>query len=404
MQKYSWQGLDKYGNSCNGKLDAESASDLKSKLFEKGIALLKSKKSFNFKIQKGLNFLVRFSQIELINFFQNLSTLIESGIDLLTSISLIKNQIKNKAFKNVVLQIESSVDEGLSFSDTLQKRQDIFSPFMVWMVRVGERIGKLDFVLKQLCIFLTTRYELTKKLKQAALLPTITISFALLIISGIFIFVVPQFSSLYFSMDKQLPVSTQLILKISNFLRSDDFKWWFLGSLFCCFFIYFLFKFESIRNLKDKFLLKIFFIKDLILNFDLICFLSVLSICLNSGITLSESLKNSLYSVKNFVFRQKILQLTNLVNQGTSFTQSLKIAGENFFPQSLIVAASVGERTGNLDLMLQRQVDFFKKELDSKLYVLTTFFQPVLMIFVGILIALLMLSVYLPIFDMANLF
>ena len=404
MQKFSWKGINKLGNNCKGFLFAESDFDLKEKLLEQGVALINCKKTSSANLDKVFSCFKKVQQIEIINFLQNLSVLLESGIDLLLSLSLVRKQTKNKKFKNIIEEIEDDVGQGQTFAASLEKQDFVFSKFIIWMINVGEKTGKLDFVLKQLTNFLLIRFNLTKSLKQAAILPVMTLIFSLLIILGIFIFIVPQFETVFVTVGKNLPSSTRFILKISNFLRSDYiFEYFLLFSVFLVF-SFFLFSFSFIKKIRDKLFLNIYFLKDVILYFDLISLLSVLSISLKSGIPLKDGLNNSLHTIKNLVFKQKLINLITFVNQGEPLTSSLKSIGHKFFPEGLIIAISVGEQTGNLDAMIEKQLTFFKGELDSKLRIVTTLIQPVLMILVGILIAILILSIYLPIFDMANLF
>ena len=205
-------------------------------------------------------------------------------------------------------------------------------------------------------------------------------------------------------MDGQLPQSTRFVLSISSFLRSDSIWLFLFFVLLLMMFFRFLFALPRVKILKDKLLCKIFFLKDIVLNFDLVCFLQILSLCLKSGIPLKDALSSSQQIVKNFVFKKKIVDLTDFVLKGQSFTQALQIVGSDFFPESLIVAVSVGEQVGNLDLMLAKQATLFRIELDSKLYIITSLLQPMLMIIIGLIIAFLMLAVYLPIFNMSGLF
>jgi len=404
MQRYSWKGIDELGVYRKGVLLANSEQDLKNKLLAQKIALLKFRNASNFLVSRFLYFSRKVPFVQVIYFFNHISLLVESGIDLLKAISLVANQIKSKVFQKIVLQIQSDVDKGSSFSDALQKHKKVFTPFMVWMVKAGEKTGKLDFVLKQLSDFLSLRFNLAKHLKQAAVLPMITLVFAFLLVLGIFIFIVPQFESLFESMDHQLPATTKFVLSISNFLRSDGI-WLFSGFLLLLIiFFRFLFALPAIKNSKDELFCKIYFLRNIVINFDLICFLQILSLCLKSGIPLKDALVNSEQIAKNFVFKRKITDLTNLVSQGKSFTQALQVVGNDFFPESLIAAVSVGEQVGNLDLMLAKQAAFFRTELDSKLAVITSLLQPILMIIIGLIIAFLMLAIYLPIFNMSSLF
>lgn len=402
MEKYLWKGIDKSGENKKGIIFAQSKEHVSNLLLEQGVALLDCKlerESFF----KKINFSRKVSLEQKVFFFNQLAALIESGVELLKALRIVCRQIESKKFKNIILQVIDDVASGTSFSTSLEKFQDIFSTYIIYVIRSGEHSGRLGFALKSLGNYLNERLILKNKFKKAALLPSITLGFAFLIIWGVFVFVVPQFESLFTSMEKEIPASTKFVMKISNFLRSNKFLIFLLGFFLIIFFLRVLLQQENVKKIKDKFLLKIYLLNKIFLISDLISFLQSLSMFLSTGINLSSALEFSVNTVQNSYLKEKVFQLKEHVTQGKSFEESLTLIGTSFFPENLVAVVSVGEQTGNLDVMLQKAASFFQEDLNNSLQFILTIFQPVLMVLIGLLVAFLMLAVYMPIFNMASL-
>ncbi len=402
MKKYFWKGLDKFGKNKKGFNFAHSKEHLMNLLLDQGVAVLSARPEKE-SIFVALTFSRKIKLEQKVFFFSQLAVLVESGVELLKALKVVCRQIKYKKLKNTVLKVIDDVASGDSLSGALEKQGTIFSSFMVHMIRAGENSGKLGLVLKNLSDYLNDRLTLQKKLKKAALLPAITLTFAFFIIWGVFVFVIPQFENIFASMEKTIPPSTQFVLNVSYFLRSQKaliFLFIFLGLMILA---KIFLQQKSIKKLKDKLLLKIYFFRKIILLNDLISFLQVLSMFLKSGISLDKALQHSCKTVKNSYFKRKVFLLTEFVIKGQSLEESLVQIGPKFFPENLVAVVSVGEQLGNLDLMMQKAALVFQEELKNKLYFLATVFQPTLMILLGLLIAFLLLAVYLPIFNMASL-
>jgi len=403
MERYAWRGIDVQGKDRKGISCAHSEENLKDLLLKQEIALL------NYKLEKEgffrnfLSFNRSINQSQKAFFFGQLTILVNSGVELLKALKLVSKQIKSKKLKDVVLQITNDVSKGDSLSKSMQKYGSVFDSSMVHIVRAGENSGKLGFVLQSLTNYLNDRLTLIKRLKYASLLPGITIIFAFLIVLGIFIFVIPQFESLFTAMDQPIPDSTKIVMKISSFLRSQNAFFGFLIFLSLLLFFRVALCFDKVKKLKDKFVLHIYFLNKIFLLFDLIAFLQILSMFLKSGVPLKGALELGAETVKNNYFKEKIYIVLDCVVEGQSLEDALNHVGQKFFPDNLLAVVNVGENAGNLDFMLQKAADFFQEELKNKLQVLTTIFQPALMIIIGLLIVFLMLSVYLPIFNMASL-
>ncbi|MFA5074537.1 MAG: type II secretion system F family protein [Candidatus Babeliales bacterium] len=403
MKKYYWWGMDSYGKNKKGFLLANSQEDLKTILLKQNIALLKYKIYEQDFWQKFIYFGTKISLAQKSFFFYQLSVLINSNIGLLKAFELIEKQIKNKKFKKIINLINQSICNGESFSASLGQHNKTFNPFMINIIKSGEDTGKLGFALQNLSDSLNSTLTLRKNLIDVALFPIITLVFALFTILGLFIFVVPQFADFFVSMDKQLPNSTKFIIKLSNFFRSLNIFWVLIIFIFLYILIKFLFRISKIKYLKDKFLLKIFFLGKICLFYDLIAFLQIVSNLLSTGIPLRQALELAEKSIKNSFLKEKINLVTNFVTQGKSLHNSLILVGDAIFPDDLVAIVNVGENSGNLDSMLQRAAIVLQEDLNKKLKILTTLLQPFLMFIIGLLIVFLLLSVYLPIFNMANL-
>lgn len=397
MPRYRWEGIDIHGKSCAGELYASSVNDLQHALLKEQIALLNSnqtKKSFIKLFERKL-----IQQKELISLFDHLAILIESGIDVTKAISLCQTQKSSTACKKLLSGINSDIQSGKSLSTALTMQAQHFSPFIIHLIAMGEHSGQLATTLRRLAQHLHARQELTAQLKKAALLPSITLIFALLIVSALFIFVIPQFAELFDSMGKPIPEITQKLISISTFLRTPQSVWFWVGLPLGGLGIKKALKWNSIKAYKDTLITRL---NPALLLPDLISLLETLELCLSTGIPLHESLNNAQQSVSNILFRKKIADVARAVSHGSSFNQAATRNGFHFFPQSLINMLAIGEQTGTLSIMISKAKTLLQAELNSKLIYLTTMVQPILLIIVGIIIAGLMTALYLPIFNLAN--
>lgn len=408
MKNYYWRGINLSGKTVSGYVSVQTSEQLKELLLKQGVALLSFKEkqgNLSF-IQNLFKDLVLFKKKitlkQKVFFFEQLYLLIGSGIELLRSLEIILNQIQDKHFKKIIYRIISDIKNGKSFAVSIREFPQVFDSYVVSLISAGEDSGKLAFVLKNISENLGQRLHILKKVKQASLLPIITLMFALILVFGIFIFVIPQFELLFNSFEKELPGATKVVFGISAFMRSDQFLHYFLVFVICVFIIKFILRISFIKKIRHRFILKIYFIGKIFLYYDLIIFLQTLSMFLESGIDIQKSLDFCKTTVNNFFLKKKLGNVEKLVIQGKSLKSSMSLAASDYFSADILALVEVGEQTGNLGKMLERAGNICNQNLQHKLNILTTILQPVLLVFVGLIIVLLMLSVYLPIFGMAG--
>jgi type IV pilus assembly protein PilC len=402
MLNYRWKGLDSIGRGRCGWLAADSPEHLRENLLSQKIALLEYHKENRIYtwIKNALS--RQISPKQLYEFFDHLSILVASGIPLVETLRLCSRQVSNKKLQNIIIQLKHDVSSGNSFSAAIKKCDKVFDPFIFHLIKAGEESGKIDVVLSRISERIKSRIQLQEKFRQASLLPALTLLFALTIILGIFIFIIPQFAELFSSMNKPIPSLTSTIISASILLRTNE-CFVILASLPMVFLIIkHLPIFKKLKPIKDKLLFKTIFIGNIIQLSEITNFLETVSMILKSGIPVSNAVKIACNSLSTNIYQEKVARVSTAIAQGKSFEQALIEGSRKYFPDNLVSMVSVGEQSGNLTKMLDKSVIFFQASLQTKIQFLTTILQPILLIIVGLLIGGLMLSVYLPIFGLAD--
>jgi len=295
------------------------------------------------------------------------------------------------------------LNRGFAFSRALEQQKEVFNLFMVNIVSVGESSGSLSEACKLVADYLEAKLSLKSKLKQAAILPIITLTFAFLIVLFIFIFIIPRFEVLFLDFEQPIPAITQRILSISSLLRSPSGLIVFTSflGLFLVTRLFFR-RSAALNKMKDRMVLKIWFLGNFILLSNLVYFIGALSTLLTAGRPLVDAIAPARPTISNSIIRNKAGFLSVYLNSGKSLGQAMELIGSEYFPEDLVSAVFVGERSGNLHGMLNRVVILFNQDLQSKIGFVATTLQPILIILVGIIIAFIMIAVYLPIFNLAS--
>ncbi|OGQ51831.1 MAG: pilus assembly protein PilC, partial [Deltaproteobacteria bacterium RIFCSPLOWO2_02_FULL_53_8] len=299
----------------------------------------------------------------------------------------------------VIGEVKSSVEGGATFADSLRKHPKVFDDLYVNLVAAGEVGGILDTILSRLSGFLEKAEKLKGKVKSAMTYPTAVIVIATLIVAGLLIFVVPIFEGMFSSFGKALPMPTQMVVNMSNFLKH---QWYIIiGFLAAAFFgIKVLNSKPKGKMIIDTVLLKVPVVGDLIRKSSVARFTRTLGTMLSSGVPILEALEIVANTAGNLVVRGAIMQARVSLSQGKTLAEPL---GESkVFPGMVIQMIGVGEQTGALDAMLNKIADFYEEEVDAAVEALTSLIEPMLMAFLGITVGGLVIALYLPIFGLAG--
>ncbi len=357
---------------------------------EKGIKKLGEKE----KRKKGRVFLG-----ELAIFSRQFATMLDAGVSIIDILTDLSEQVTNRYFKEVLGNIKKDIQTGSSFSNAISKYPNVFSPLYVALVKSGEESGNLGEVMRELSLYLEEQIILLRKLRQALSYPAVIFIFFIGVVSFVFLFLIPKFQSIFSSFGAKLPTLTLLIFKISQiFIKGLPLFIIFLFLLSIFFYFY--------RNTRigrwqiDTIKLKFPLIGKLILKISLSRFSSSLSTLIRGGVSINSALEIVAGTTGNLIIENIIKKVRKGVVEGRPLNEEMK--KYKIFPSILVRMTRVGEETGRLEDMLSRTSKFFKDEVDATINILTTIIEPILIIGLGVIVGIVVLAIYLPIFKLAG--
>jgi len=336
---------------------------------------------------------------EIVIFSRQFATMIDAGLPLVQCLELLGSQNENPEFKRVIGEVKSSVEGGATFADSLAKHPKVFDNLYVNLVAAGEVGGILDTILARLSGFLEKAEKLKGKIKSAMTYPTAVIVIATLIVTGLLVFVVPIFEGMFASFGKALPMPTQMVVNMSNFIKHS---WYIIVGILVA--IFFGIKYANStpkgKKVIDTILLRVPVVGDLIRKASTARFTRTLGTMLSSGVPILEALEIVANTAGNTLIKEAIMQARVSLSQGKTLAEPLMES--KVFPGMVIQMIGVGEQTGALDAMLNKIADFYEEEVDTAVEALTSLIEPMLMAFLGVTVGGLVIALYLPIFGLAG--
>ena len=332
-------------------------------------------------------------------FTRQLATLISSGIPILQAIDTLAQSTRSPALTTALKTIVIDISRGKRLADALGEHPKVFSRFFVNMVRAGEESGNLDAILSRLASYIEKSVKLQGKVLGAMIYPVVVLIIAGLVVTGLLVFVIPKFQAFFVSMKGELPALTKGVIAASDFFVSN----WYIvlgivvGTVYS---IGAYYQSESGRKVCDAILIDVPLFGTLLQKSAVARFTRTLSTLLGSGVGIMEALDISAKTVGNSVVEAAIQRSRDSITAGKSLT--VPLTKEKYIPKMVTQMIGVGEQTGNLDQMLGRIADFYEDEVDIAVGALTTIIEPLMMVMLGAIIAVLVVSMYLPIFNMAG--
>jgi type IV pilus assembly protein PilC len=334
-------------------------------------------------------------------FSRQFATMIEAGLNVIGSLVILEQQTSDTVLSTTIAQLREDVESGMLLSQAMAQHPKVFSRLYIAMVEAGEAAGVLDVVLDRVAMQLEKSEQIRRRVKGAMIYPTIVLIFATLVLIGMLLFLVPIFVKIFASLNGQLPTLTQYVMHVSNALRS----YWFIifplwgGS------IYGFFKWKKSdagRPVWDALRLRMpMKIGDVILKITMARFSRTLSTLVAAGVDIIKALEITGQTSGNYVVENALTDVRNRVRDGASIAQPLI---ENpVFPPMVSQMVRIGEETGELEKMLGKIADFYEDEVDSSVQSLTSIIEPLMMIGVGLMVGVILISMYLPMFKMLSL-
>jgi type IV pilus assembly protein PilC len=336
---------------------------------------------------------------DLVVFTRQFATMIDAGLPLVQCLDILSQQQENKAFQKMLVAVKESVESGSTFADALRKHPKAFDELYVNLVAAGEVGGILDTILNRLAAYIEKAQKLKKQVKSAMTYPTTIVGIALVVISVILVFVIPAFEAMFKDFGGSLPMPTQVVVAISNFIQ--DYILVILGAGFG-----FVFLFKKIYATKpgrakiDDWSLHLPVFGTLIRKVAVAKFTRTLGTMISSGVPILDGLEIVAKTAGNKTVEKAIYHVKQSISEGKTIAEPLTKSG--VFPPMVCQMIAVGEQAGALDTMLNKIADFYDDEVDEAVTNLTAMMEPLLMLFLGVTVGGLVIAMYLPIFKLAG--
>jgi type IV pilus assembly protein PilC len=397
MPAFTYTARALNGDLKTATIEAPNRDEVIAQLRKQRLNVVKidEKKEADKKKKKG----GKISMRDIVIFTRQFSTMINAGLPLVQALDILAKQSENPALKDVTNSVVFDVESGHTVADAFRKHPNAFSDLYVNMVAAGEAGGILDTILMRLATFMEKNDALVRKVKGAMIYPGVISSVAAIAISVLLIFVIPTFERMFASVGLSLPLPTRVVIAMSKFLTG---YWWavigigFAGS--------WMFKKYYASNegklVIDRLMLKAPVLGDVLRKSAVSRFTRTLGTLIGSGVSILEGLEITAKTAGNRVISDAIMESRASIAGGETIAAPLQKS--QVFPPMVISMIAVGEQTGGLDEMLSKIADFYDEEVDAAVSNLLSLMEPVMIVFLGVVVGGMVVAMYLPIFDMIN--
>ena len=400
MPRFQWKGKNRYGDVVEGVRVARSVDELRLTLEREQITVMDvSRKGVELQIpflQRG-----RVKLKELAIFSRQLSVLIDAELPLIQSLNIMAEQQKNKYFKKVIHEVRNDVEAGSTLNQALKKFPRVFDDLYCNLVASGEQSGTLDIMLRRISEYLESIVKLRSQVRQAMIYPSAIVTFAVLVVIFMMWKVIPVFASIFQELGAELPFLTATVLALSHFVQRFII-FIFLGLIGLVFLYRYVRRTPGGRRVFDRLYLRAPLFGTLLEKVGLSRVTRTLSTLLSGGVPMLEALRITSTTANNVIIEDHIMAARKQVSEGQSLTDALR--DQKRFPFMMIQMVGVGEATGTLDEMLGKLADFYDEEVETTVASLLSILEPILLIFVGGLVGSIVISMYLPIFNLLQQF
>jgi type IV pilus assembly protein PilC len=337
------------------------------------------------------------SDRDVVVFTRQFATMIDAGLPLVQCLEILASQQDNKVLKKTLTEIRESVEGGSTFAAALKQHPKVFSSLYANMVEAGEAGGILDTILNRLAQYMEKAMSLKKKIKSAMIYPSTIVTVAVLVVIFLLVFVIPTFKAMFEGFGATLPLPTQIVLELSRIVRAYilvgvagivgglvALRWWY-GT-------------ASGRTTVDRLLLRLPVVGILIRKVAVAKFTRTLGTLISSGVSILDSLDITARTAGNRIVEIAVLRTRASISEGKTLAEPLRDSG--VFPPMVVQMIAVGEQTGALDAMLGKIADFYDEEVDTAVGNLTALLEPMLMVFLGVVIGGVVIAMYMPIFKL----
>jgi type IV pilus assembly protein PilC len=398
MPAYTYTARALNGDLKTATIEAPNRDEVVAQLRKQRLNVVKideAKQAANTQKKKG----GKISMRDIVIFTRQFSTMINAGLPLVQALDILAKQSENPALKDVTLAVVFDVESGHTVADALRKHPKAFTDLYVNMVAAGEAGGILDTILMRLATFMEKNDALVRKVKGAMIYPGVIMSVAAIAIVVLLIFVIPVFEKMFASVGLALPLPTRVVIGMSKFLTG---YWWMVGGGLWATLV-FLKKYYASNDGKlviDRLMLKAPILGDVLRKSAVSRFTRTLGTLIGSGVSILDGLEITAKTSGNRVIQDAIMESRASIAGGETIAAPLQKS--QVFPPMVISMIAVGEQTGGLDEMLSKIADFYDEEVDAAVSGLLSMMEPLMIVFLGVVVGGMVVAMYLPIFDMIN--
>jgi len=414
MPSFAYSAINSQGAELSGEIQAADLAAARDALRGNGLMAQRLEEISSAVAASGGSFLgiktkaVKSKSLQI--FSRQFATMIEAGLSVVTALVILEQQTEDKALAEVIDDVRERVEGGSLLSEALAANPEVFSRLYIAMVEAGEAAGVLDVVLDRVAIQIEKEEKIKRRVKGAMIYPSVVLTFAFLVLTGLLMFLVPVFVKIFDQLGGQLPKLTQIVLHLSNGLRYPLFPGipipgvvFLIGGLIGGFIWFKRWKRTSKgRAAWDSFKLRIpMQIGQVVRKVAMARFSRTLSTLIASGVDIIRALEITATTSGNWVVESDTLKIREMVREGAPIAQPM--IASPVFPPMVGHMVKIGEETGELEKMLSKVADFYEDEVDAAIQSLTSIIEPIMMIGVGVMVGIIVIAMYLPMFKLLSL-
>ena len=398
MAEWVWEARSRAGDLRKGVMEAESADAVQTRLKSQQLSPTKIKKK-----PREISLVIGspVSEAELVVFVRQFATMIDAGLPLVQCLELLSSQGANREFNKILKDIKAHVEGGGTFSEGLRRHPKVFDELFVNLIAAGEMGGILDTILQRLAVYIEKRVKLKRQVRGALVYPTSILFVAFAVIGVMLTWVIPAFQSMFreFGSEDALPGITKLVISISSgFVANLPYIVLVIGSTVAA--VSWSYRTPKGKTFWHHFILTVPLIGPVMRKIAVARFTRTLGTLLASGVPILDALEVVATSAGNVVVESAVQRVAQKIREGRTMAEPLMET--NVFPSMVVQMIGVGEQTGALDTMLNKIADFYEEEVDVSVAALTSLMEPIMMVFIGGIVGVILVAMYMPIFEIAG--